>query len=367
MGILMIIFILIFASIGLFLLLKIFKWVFQKKVRMIGLLILLVCIAVSITTYTLFFVKMELIQSKVYPNLYLIKNPVKDKKIVNKAIEEKITQRMNTQLTGKNKESKDKQLSTLSFYEYSKGDWGESGTAYFIEHKERQDGMTAELLEYYPEYLIANFSLQPCKNDSSNYFGKVDYYNEVRIIKTDTLLNTCKKENSIFIKDSSQYSFRFLKEIEKSKMKTTALIDNILVLEENDTISFPDIPSIGKKKVLTAKKGKLAIALTIKRINQTTIDYKIEMVEFGKANYNNQGQADLSPHFYFGSETDTSSLSGTSYFSTEFSNSQDSCYTYIRLGKEEKLGTYLQGKIIKNCNRKIRDIGLDNFPTLIEK
>jgi hypothetical protein len=91
------------------------------------------------------------------------------------------------------------------------------------------------------------------------------------------------------------------------------------------------------------------------------------MVEFGKASYNYKGQADLNPRFYFGAETDESSLSGISYLSTEFSDSRDSCYTYIRLGREEDSGPYLLGNIKKNCNGKIQDIGLDNFPTLIEK
>jgi hypothetical protein len=39
----------------------------------------------------------------------------------------------------------------------------------------------------------------------------------------------------------------------------------------------------------------------------------------------------------------------------------------ISLGKEEESGNHLLGKIIKNCNDKIKDITLDNFPTLIEK
>jgi len=176
-----------------------------------------------------------------------------------------------------------------------------------------------------------------------------------------------KANNSVFIKDSSDYSSIFLKEIKKARIKNISLKGNVLILEKNDTVFFPNIPKIGKKTVLTAKKNELAIALTIERINQTTIDYKLEMVEFGNAIFNYRGQANLSPNFYFGSESDVSGLSGVSYFATAFSNNQDSCYTYIRLGIEENSGPYLLGKIVKNCNGKIRDIGLDNFPTLVEK
>lgn len=180
-------------------------------------------------------------------------------------------------------------------------------------------------------------------------------------------LTIAKKDNVVFIKDRLDYSVTFLKEIEKSGMDNVSLVDNILILEDNDTIIFPHTPIIGKKTVLTGKKDELAISLTIERINQTTIYYKIEMVEFGNANYTYEGQADLHPRFYFGPETDESSVSGISYLSTEFSDEQDSCYTNIRLGREEGSGPYLLGKIIKNCNGKLKDIELDNFPTLIEK
>jgi len=180
-------------------------------------------------------------------------------------------------------------------------------------------------------------------------------------------LNIAKNDNSIFIKDSLDYSVRFLKEMEKSGLKNVSLVDSFLILEDNDTITFPHTPIIGKKTVLTGKKEELAISLTVTRINQITIDYKIEMVEFGNVSYSYEGQADLHPRFYFASEVNESSLSGLSYLSTEYLDEQDSCYTYIRLGMEEKSGPFLLGKIIKNCNGKIQDIGHDNFPTLIEK
>lgn len=204
-------------------------------------------------------------------------------------------------------------------------------------------------------YIIAITFLISCETNNSEQKNVSDS------------LNIAKNDNSIFIKDSLDYSVRFLKEMEKSGMKNVSLVDSSLILEDNDTITFPHAPIIGKKTVLTGKKDELAISLTIERINQTTIDYKIGMVEFGNATYTYEGQADLHPRFYFGSETDESSISGISYLSTEFSDKQDSCYTYIRLGREESSGPFLLGKIVKNCNGKMPDIGLDNFPTLIEK
>ncbi|MCT4666184.1 MAG: hypothetical protein N4A45_13240 [Flavobacteriales bacterium] len=204
--------------------------------------------------------------------------------------------------------------------------------------------------------LLIFFTLVSCQTNKADN-TEIGISNEVK---------TKKNDDSIFIKDSSDYSIRFLNSMIELGMNNVSLVDSFLILSSRDTVTFPQIPEIGKKTILTAKKDEFAIALTIKRINQTTIDYKIEMVEIGNTSYNYKGQADLMPRFYLGSETDESSLTGISYLSTEFSNNHDSCYTYIRLGKEDSM-PYLLGKIIKNCNGKIKNIGIDNFSTLVEK
>lgn len=189
MGILIIAFIAILTLFGLYFLFRLLKRFFQKRARIIGLFIVLGSILVSITIYKQFFVKMEFVQSKVYPDLYLIKNPAEEKFILHSAIKEKVNN-----LIKKNDTSNGKQQFTLRFYEYSNGDWGESGTTYFLEHKERPDGMTAELLEYYPEYKLAKFSLKICKENETGYLGELNYYKNNKRIKTDTLLHSCTKE-----------------------------------------------------------------------------------------------------------------------------------------------------------------------------
>lgn len=177
MSIVIIVSIIVITGISLFLL---SRWAICKKVRVFCLLALFGAILVSVTIHQLFFMKMEFVQSQIYPDLYLVKNPVDGKSIVYQSVRKKVAQ-----------EKENNEPTTLRFYEYTKGDWGENGTAYFMEHKERRDGMTAELLEYYPEYLIAIYSLQPCSK-GQGYLEKLDYYNERKPIKTDTLLNSCK-------------------------------------------------------------------------------------------------------------------------------------------------------------------------------
>ncbi|WP_445456645.1 YARHG domain-containing protein [Flavobacterium sp. HNIBRBA15423] len=160
------------------------------------------------------------------------------------------------------------------------------------------------------------------------------------------------KDVKPFLTEIELHNIAIIKEIEESRKENTYI---------------PEFPEKNKRIVLTAKQDNLSIALVVKRINEKTIEYSIEMVESGKNNYTKKGFASVSDGPYLGSESDESSVSGISYFCDEYIDTNGDCYINIRLGKEEESGNHLLGKIIKNCNDKIKDITLDNFPTLIEK
>ena len=177
-----------------------------------------------------------------------------------------------------------------------------------------------------------------------------------------------KIKTEITVKNKADYSENFIQGLSELGYEKFELKDSLLIINSKDTAYFPENPKIGKQIILTGRKGNLAIALTVKRINYTTIDYKIEMVEFGKTSHNQSGQAHIISSFFFGEESDESEKTGNGYFVTEFTEYKDKdCYTFIRLGYEEETGPYLLGKLKKNCNGKIMDIDLNNFTTLIEK
>lgn len=205
--------------------------------------------------------------------------------------------------------------------------------------------------------------------DTTKTIATDSSYTNKRVDLSDDKENDIdKKETEISIKNKSDYSDKFIDGLKKLREKKITLSDNLLILNDTDTIYFPETPEIGRRITLTGKKGNLAVAVIIKRLNYTTIDYKIEMTEFDKSNHTQNGKADIASSFYFGDESDTSDKTGISYFSTEFTDLRENdCYTYIRLGYEKETGPYLLGKIIKNCNEKLPDVDLDNFPTLIEK
>jgi hypothetical protein len=206
----------------------------------------------------------------------------------------------------------------------------------------------------------------PVVNDT---FNIVDDTTNIKATFSDSTLtkNDVTKEPGIAIKNKTDYSDKFIAGLKKlSGYKTFQLDNNRMIINGKDTAVFPGIPELQKYFVFTGRKENLAIALTFTRINYTTIDYKIEMVEFGKTNHNESGKADIIPTFFLGSESDES-RSGEAYFVTEFiDEKENNCHTYIRIGIENGKRD-LSAKIIKNCNGKIMDVTLDNFPTLQEK
>jgi len=178
-----------------------------------------------------------------------------------------------------------------------------------------------------------------------------------------------EKLAKLLIDDELQYSKNFISFLRKvNGMEIIEFKGGLMILNQKDSINFPEIPEINKKMVFTGRKQNLTIVLIINRINYTSIEFKLEMVDFGKTSKTETGVADLGGFFFLGSETDTDEITNVSYSSIQYSTTTDSCYTNIRIGnKEDSPEKSLLAKIEKNCNGEIMTINLDNFPNLREK
>jgi len=54
--------------------------------------------------------------------------------------------------------------------------------------------MVTESLQDYSRHHLATFDLHYCQNDTTNYFGKISYFQNGDEIKKDTILNSCQKK-----------------------------------------------------------------------------------------------------------------------------------------------------------------------------
>ncbi len=191
MGIILILFLLLLLAGLVFLGKVLIKWILRNKIRLrVFLMVLAICI-LSVGINHFFFKHMRFIQSNVYPNLYLVKYPDKDYSIVEKAIQEKIKEHLNTE----HKEGKAlayRRENGIYFYEYGGmtfGFVGDAGTGYFIDHEEDLGGFVTEELGMYPDYKLAEVYYNPCPQDSTLLCGEINYFNEGELIRVDSLKN----------------------------------------------------------------------------------------------------------------------------------------------------------------------------------
>jgi hypothetical protein len=191
MFIILLLFLLLLLVGLVFLVIKLTKWTFRKKLRVKAAAILLGVAIMGLVVNHFFFKNMRFIQSKVYPNLYLIKYPDKDCSVVERAIQEKIREHLQTEhKTGKTLAYTNE--NGIHFYEYGGftfGFIGEAGTGYFIDHEEDLGGFVTEELGMYTKYRLAEFYYGPCPQDSSLYCGEINYFKEDELVKVDSLKN----------------------------------------------------------------------------------------------------------------------------------------------------------------------------------
>lgn len=173
----------------------------------------------------------------------------------------------------------------------------------------------------------------------------------------------------VIVDDKSQYTDAFLNKLKNAPgIKQVELIEEVMILDGKDTVTFATVPAVDKEFVLSGTDDQLTVTLTGKRTNLTSVEYTLVLDEVDKRKQIIRGQADLSPFFFLGAESDVDDQSQESYFCTEFSAQKDDCYTSIRIGNIEDSADFpLLAKLIKNCNGEIRDIGLDDFPNLRQK
>ncbi|HHE05713.1 MAG TPA: hypothetical protein ENK90_01155 [Epsilonproteobacteria bacterium] len=161
---------------------KLSRWILGTKIRRITAFSFFFALLVGLGIYQLFFVKLEFIQSKVYPDLFLVKNVPKEKYVLNQAIKDFVITRMKTQPTDSNL--------SLRFYQYYKSYnplvFGDSGTAYFIDNEEDLGGMVVEELSMYRDLELAVLKQTVCK-ESSYYCAKLDFFEEGYRVKTEII------------------------------------------------------------------------------------------------------------------------------------------------------------------------------------
>jgi len=192
MEMILIIFLLLLLTGILFLAIRLIKWILRNKMRSRAFLALLVIGIIGEGINHLFFKNMLLIQSEVYPNLYLAKYYENDANQLHSLIREKIKNHLSHQVPDGKKLNYQKE-NVIFFYAYYKAFpisvFQDEGTAYFLENEEDLGGLVTEELGMYFRYKLAEFYYAPCESEPRLYCGEISYFNDGNLVDSERLTN----------------------------------------------------------------------------------------------------------------------------------------------------------------------------------
>jgi hypothetical protein len=205
--------------------------------------------------------------------------------------------------------------------------------------------------------LILAFGLWSCNNQTKE--------KTVDKSSVDTLQNvsTDKQKQETTIKDKSQYDQSFIDGLSEYN-EPIKLIENYILVGQ-DTVYFPEDLQLNKETIFKGIKDKKNFVLNVKRTNLTSLNYTFQILDKdSKAINNKSGRATLGSLFFLGSETDDDNKTGDGYLSVEYWDNSADCSFAIRIGEKDDNGK-LRAKIKLYCkDNKLKNIGLDDNPTL---
>ena len=137
-------------------------------------------------------------------------------------------------------------------------------------------------------------------------------------------------------------------------------------LPEGEFILASHPKELNKPYKFTARKENIAVALSVEKLNQVAIKYKLEIVAFGKGNYHKEGVAEIKGCIPIGLESEISPITGDLVFVDEYFDRTDSCFFHIRIGKDDEV-PYMFARLSSDCDTKFVEIAKDDFPKLREK
>jgi hypothetical protein len=179
-----------------------------------------------------------------------------------------------------------------------------------------------------------------------------------------------KPPTELIVRKKADYSPGFMEGLKGLGYEKIELRDSLLILDGKEAHSFPSIPEKGRNITFTGVLDKLMIALHVERLNSTTVEYRIEMVEWGKGSHKLKGTAELPPGFFLPQEQeqDVHDPSGKTYAVVKFTdNREGDCPVEVRIGTEPFGQPYLLAKLHKSCNGNLPDLTSENAPLLHEK
>ncbi|WP_341708778.1 hypothetical protein [Halopseudomonas sp.] len=184
---------------ALFFSLRLIKWILRSKRRtQLVSGFLAVCVLAIVIDHTLFR-HMQLIQSAVYPNLYLVKYPEDNQEALKQAIRNAVTAHLRVDWPNGKKLAYQKE-NAIFFYAYYKAlpfsIFQDEGTAYFLDSEEDLGGLITEELGMYERYKLADFHYAPCASNTALRCGELRFFNAQGLVDSERRGNLPSPRNT---------------------------------------------------------------------------------------------------------------------------------------------------------------------------
>jgi hypothetical protein len=205
--------------------------------------------------------------------------------------------------------------------------------------------------------LTLTFGLLSCNNQPTEKTVDKNSVDTLQPISTD---NT---KQDISTNDKSLYDQTFIDGL-AGYGEQIKLIENYILIGQ-DTAYFPEDVKLNTETIFKGTKDKKNFVLTVRRINLTSLNYNFQLLDKDAKLLNSKkGKATLGSLFFLGSESDDDDETGEGYLSVEYYDHSADCSFAIRIGGKDDNGK-LRAKIKLRCkDNKLKNISLDDNPTL---
>jgi hypothetical protein len=212
-------------------------------------------------------------------------------------------------------------------------------------------------------YILA-LGLWSCNNQKEVKTLEINSVDTLKTVSADI------QQQSIYIKDKSQYNQAFINELTNAyHNESIKLIENFIIVG-NDTTQFPTELEINKKTVFTGIRNNKFYELILIRKNLTEIVFTF----FIRNNEDEiklpikEGTATLGALFFLASEVDEDEVTAEVYGSSEYWKKDGNCWLSIRVGISKDKNGENRAKISFGCEEKSsQHLTLDECPTLRTK
>ena len=153
-------------------------------------------------------------------------------------------------------------------------------------------------------------------------------------VLTVMIFSSCQEKGSPYAKDAKtpKHSEEFKAGL-RGYNKKVKLVKNYLV-SEGDTVMFPEYLALGKDYVLKGSRNDTGYQLTLNRVNLTSLDYSVVIINKGGETLGEvEGQADIYHLFFLGAET-FEDEQGNAYLADIYGDHKNNCHLKILLAEE---------------------------------